>query len=755
MPNTRDEQKLADQCTLFQLDPVDFPLVCSFEQFLSLLQNTVRALDRKKPRERPTRSPSNLVDFKTFRHRYWYRLPQDLTKQVSPHSAFSDIMGVIKGSVHSCKTLKPLDLEAYQDLSTRVAPNITSVHSRAKVYQIFERYEKLKLEAGDLDTIDWVTSLLKDLRGNPHIRSYLASYLDEMYVDEVQDQRCVDIALMLELGNDPRCFHFGGDTAQGISQDSVFRFQDVKELFHNHFLRQTATVGQQHLAQPQLFTLNRNYRSHQGILSMASAVMGLLWRSFPDTVDKLEPEVGTLIGPVPILFLECDTSILINRDTEDTSLPQHELLFGAEQVILVRDDSMKAELVDKIGEVALVLTILQAKGMEFDDVILWDFLSTTPDRAGWRSLQDSVGDEPSAFDAAKHSTLCSELKHLYVAITRARVRFLMIESSGDAAGPFTKLMTQKSPLALLEVTCVGAADFDEKVKALQPRRSDDPHRWLVNGKDMMSKGSFQDACYCFRRARAPLKAKEAVAFLDEVQGEKYEAQGRMAESRAAFDGAALAFRELGLVKHAVRLLLRLKRSEDAAELWCADGKFEQAALIFEDVSNHKRAAEAWYSAHKFNNAILCLRNGALYDQMVLYLAEVQDRLSDLERRQHQLAVKILIKQKKISPDCCKTAIRLVGSAAEQEAYYLDFEMNEDLLQLYTQQQATLKLFNLLVKLDRLEEALSLGSSLPNEDDAFSGRYVTPALLLFLDLILKLQEGSAQGTPFCSSALIRE
>lgn len=707
-----------DRRTLFELDHCDFPLVCSYEQFLQLVENSVHKLLQKGSQGALTGSQPKLIDFRVFQHKYWYRLPQSLIKKLSPHLVFSDIMGIIKGSVYACKTLRFLDLQQYLELSTRIAPNATSEHIRAKIFEIFERYEALKLEEGQHDTIDWVMRLLRQIRGNPNFRSLLASCIDEIYVDEVQDQRPVDIALMLELGHDPRGFHFGGDTAQAISQDSVFRFQDVKALFDNQFLRQSTLVGQDSIAKPQMFTLNRNYRSHQGILSMASSIMELLWTTFPNCVDKLEPEVGTLIGPIPILFLDCDTAILKRRDVEFSITAEHELLFGAEQVILVRDDSVKVELVTDIGDTALILTILQAKGMEFDDVILWDFFSTTPDRAGWRSLQSCVDESsPSFFDASAHAALCSELKHLYVAITRARVRFLLIERSGDTVHPFVRLMNRKSRSALLEVTSASAKDFDDKVKALQPRRSDDPHRWRANGEDLMSRGHYKDACLCFRRAEEPRKEMEAQAYLLELQGEDFEAQGKRTESCIALDSAATSFRKLGFITQAVRVLIRLEHHQVAAELLYEHGRFEEAAAIFERLADYKRASEVWHTANHFNNAISCLRNGALYDQMVLYMAEVKDRLSDQEFMRSQLAVKFLLKQKKISQEYWEVAIQQMGgSFSEQEAFYIEYEMTDQLVELYTKQQATSKLFNLLIKLDRLEEALGLMSLLSSQED---------------------------------------
>lgn len=71
--------------------------------------------------------------------------------------------------------------------------------------------------------------------------------------------------------------HTAGDSAQCISKDSTFRFANLKALFYEHFSR-TGNSFEKDLAKPELFSLSRNFRSHQGILSLASFVMDLLWR---------------------------------------------------------------------------------------------------------------------------------------------------------------------------------------------------------------------------------------------------------------------------------------------------------------------------------------------------------------------------------------------------------------------------------------------------------------------------------------------
>ena len=701
-----------EKLSLFDLDDSNFPLVCTYSEFVMMVENTVNVLDRGTFSDTSSGFARNMVDLKAFRSRYWPRFPVDLTRKVSPNLVFSEIMGTVKGSVHTCKTLNFLQAGEYQNLSARVAPNITSSDDRIKVFRAFELYEELKHKAGEIDNVDWVVRLLRQLRSDDNTRVLIGSCLHEIYVDEVQDLRSVDIALLLALGHDPRGFHFCGDTAQGISHDSTFRFQDVKALFYDHFKQHSAAKRPGYLGQPTMFTLTHNYRSHQGILSLASSVMELLWRSFPNTIDKLEPEVGTLVGPAPILFLGCDASNLIGRAGGGSASPELELAFGAEQVIVTRDDDVKEKLMNDLGDAALVLTILQAKGMEFDDVILCDFFSTTPDLVGWRSLCNSEKEGSLTFDSVKHAALCSELKHLYVAITRSRVRFLMIERLKEAAQPFVELMTKKSAPRLIEVTSAASEDFGDKTKELQPRSSSDPQRWCENGEVLMAQGLYGEAGLCFRRAHEPLKEKKATAYLKESQGEELEGKNRTKDALNAWETALMLFQALESIQDIARVLARLGRTEEAAELLFGHELYEQAAVLFEKASNYVRASDAWHCSHHFDRAATSLRHGRLYSQMIVYLVENKGRLNSQESLQHQYVVKLFLKQQKIPENQRSLAIELLGSIDEQEAFVKKYDMMESLLELYEKQQAGLKHFKLLIQLDRLERALNVSSMLP-------------------------------------------
>lgn len=69
--------------------------------------------------------------------------------------------------------------------------------------------------------------------------------------------------------------------------------------------------------------------------------------------------------------------------------------------------------------------------------------------------------------------------------------------------------------------------------------------------------------------------------------------------------------------------------------------------------------------------------------------------------------KVLLKQEKISYEHRKHAVNVLGSSAEQESYFIEYEMHDDLAKFYVKHQRYGDYFDLLVKLCRLEEALSV------------------------------------------------
>lgn len=164
---------------------------------------------------------------------------------------------------------------------------------------------------------------------------------------------------------------------------------------------------------------------------------------------------------------------------------------------MVRDELTKSTLKEQFGDSALILTILQSKGMEFDDVVIWDFFSDPLLANMARKLQGLYND-PKSFDSKKYWTLCSELKHLYVAVTRARMQLFFVERSEEDCAALVHLLTHDVPHSLVDVTKPGQATFSDKIMSMLPGDTEDPLKWRVRGEELMQLYNYKDAAMCFR-----------------------------------------------------------------------------------------------------------------------------------------------------------------------------------------------------------------------------------------------------------------
>ena len=113
---------------------------------------------------------------------------------------------------------------------------------------------------------------------------------------------------------------------------------------------------------------------------------------------------------------------------------------GANQVVIVRSASAKKKLPPLLRS-GLVLTVEESKGLEFDDVCIFDFFADSDKACTW-SVVGAIDGEvapgataPHAFDSLRDQVLCVELKMLYVAMTRARKRCFVYDSSTERRAP--------------------------------------------------------------------------------------------------------------------------------------------------------------------------------------------------------------------------------------------------------------------------------------------------------------------------------
>jgi hypothetical protein len=121
---------------------------------------------------------------------------------------------------------------------------------------------------------------------------------------------------------------------------------------------QQLSVTRVKVGTPVLEKLVYNYRSHSGILDVAAAVCELLYHFFKGSLDQLPADTGLFCGPKPVVLdLDSVEDLMIlllgNRRESDA---QQAIEFGAQQVVLVRNEAAREAMPEEVREQTLLTT---------------------------------------------------------------------------------------------------------------------------------------------------------------------------------------------------------------------------------------------------------------------------------------------------------------------------------------------------------------------------------------------------------------
>ena len=315
------------------------------------------------------------VDANYFIEKMWPALSKEMRVshsgklQVKPILVWMEIKSFIKGSSQSLKSPNGyLSLTEYQDFGKKMAPNFA--YDRSTAYELFRRYESIKKRNGFYDDCDLVFNLFQRLSRIDDINWCIHQF----YIDEVQDFTQAELTLLLHCCRWPNGLFLTGDTAQSIMRGVSFRFSDLRSVFHYISKNVDTSIGQRSVVKvPCIHKLTQNFRSHSGILQLAASVIDLLMNFFRSSLDKLPSDQGMFPGPKPVLLLSCsysDLALLLRGNRREASAIE----FGARQAIIVQSDKAKEKLPSEL-KTGIVLTVFESKGLEFDDVLLYNFFA--------------------------------------------------------------------------------------------------------------------------------------------------------------------------------------------------------------------------------------------------------------------------------------------------------------------------------------------------------------------------------------------
>ena len=320
------------------------------------------------------------ITYQVFKNDLWRKMTKKKKVDYHPSLVWTEIISFIKGSVEALHSdTGYITLEEYQTIGNKRAPSFTA--NRETIYELFLAYHRIKHNERMFDEADVVHKIYHRLEH--HVPAWS---IHEIYVDETQDFTQAELSVIIRSCCNPNRLFFTGDTAQSIMRGIAFRFSDLRSLFY-YMKESVKSVGQEAevVVPDRVYELTHNYRSHAGILNLASSVTDLLSHFFPESFDKLARDQGLFEGPKPVLLESCsfsDLAVILRGHKRKTS----PIEFGAHQVILVASDEVIRDSLPEELRQALVMTIYEAKGLEFDDVLIYNFFKDSQVRLGRRNV---------------------------------------------------------------------------------------------------------------------------------------------------------------------------------------------------------------------------------------------------------------------------------------------------------------------------------------------------------------------------------
>src|SRR5216683_2270111 len=350
--------------------------------------------------------PGREMVFRDFAQ--WFVRHRAASRLTDPHALFEEFQGVLTGPA----TDRPyLSREEYLGLGIR--QSIFAEDERPHVYDLFGKYLAFMQDNGYYD---------------PNILSYhylplVEPRYDFVVVDEVQDLTTIQLQLILTSLRKPHQFLLCGDANQ-IVHPNFFSWSKLKSFFYQ----------QDGLAAPAelMRVLHNNYRNAIAVTEVANRLLKLKHARF-GSVDR---ESNYLVHST----VETSGTVLLLADTEPITreLNQKTRQSTRFAVIVMHPEHKPAARVH--FQTPLIFSIQEAKGLEYDNIILYNF--TAADAEPFRDITRGVSVEDVADTEFRYGRVKEKsdkslemykfhINALYVAVTRAVENLYLIEANPD------------------------------------------------------------------------------------------------------------------------------------------------------------------------------------------------------------------------------------------------------------------------------------------------------------------------------------
>jgi Viral (Superfamily 1) RNA helicase len=379
----------------------------------------------------------------------WFTRHRGTVKIRDSYKLFEEFKGVLTGmSVDKAY----LSREDYLALGVR--QSVFLADEREQVYTLFEKYLQFLKENNlyDLNMVAWQS------------QSLCKPKYDFIIVDEVQDLTNVQLYLILKSLKTPGQFILCGDSNQ-IVHPNFFSWSNVKTMFYTHDTFDN-----------EIRILRTNYRNSPQVTDIANKLLKIKNTRF-GSIDRestyLVDAISEKTGEVVCLPDNPKVKQELNQKTKTSTQ------FAV--VVMTNEDKAEAR---KVFQTPLLFSVQEAKGLEYENIILVNFVSQKS-----REFMD-ITDGVSAADVAADDIRYARAKDksdksldaykfyvnsLYVAMTRAVRNLYVVETS------------QKHPL----LTLLGFDNLKQQLDLKEQKSSLDD--WQKEARRLEMQGKTEQA----------------------------------------------------------------------------------------------------------------------------------------------------------------------------------------------------------------------------------------------------------------------
>ncbi|MDR0726425.1 MAG: PhoH family protein [Prevotellaceae bacterium] len=279
------------------------------------------------------------VEFKHFDP--WFSRYAQSVKINEPYRVFEEFKGVITGSpIHTAW----LSQDEYLKLG--VKQSIFSVQERERLYPLFLKYVEWLKEENMYDS---------NILCYEYLDKVQACY-DYVMVDEVQDITNIQLKCILASLKQKQHFVLTGDSNQ-IVHPNFFSWSKIKTYFY-----ETGDSKENRIK-----ILQTNYRNSLSVVELSNNLLKIKNSRF-GSIDResnyLVNTVNKDKGEVLLYLNDEKKKKELNRRTQDS----------AKYAVIVPGHAQKAEAA-RFFKTPLIFSVQEAKGLEYENVILVDFVS--------------------------------------------------------------------------------------------------------------------------------------------------------------------------------------------------------------------------------------------------------------------------------------------------------------------------------------------------------------------------------------------